>query len=129
MAIATWNGVEIPEVTAQDITRLLLADEGRTAGGAMRRDVVLDSTGAPAVKRVWRLETGQITKAQADAIIDNLTTTKWAAGAFWLDEFGVGNTVQAYVSASNFVERRTPFSKDGDWQADGRTLSMTVIEQ
>jgi len=119
--IAKIDSVEIPNVTAQVIAREIIGDEARTAGGKLRRDIV-------AVKRTWRLEAKYLTKAQYDAIMNQLDTVSWGAVAFWLDEFGAeANTVTAYVEVER--DERVQFSDSGTWESQGRRLTLLIKEQ
>ena len=115
--IAQFNDVEIPNVSSEIINRKFIGDRVRLAGGKMHQDYI-------AVKRTWELEAQYITKAKADAIIDELVTSKWKVD-FWLDE--LDSTVAAYVNVKD--EERVQFSRDGVWHNDGRTITFEVVEE
>jgi hypothetical protein len=122
MSIATFGGVEIPAVSALEVGREFIGQRRRTLDGTMRQDKI-------AVKRIWKLGTSWLTKAEADALLNQLAATNWAAGAFGLDEFGVGVTVQAYIPPEDITEERGMIGRDGVWHPDARKLTLTVIEQ
>lgn len=121
MAVAKFDGIEIPLIYRADIEHELVGDTGRTVSGKMRRDVV-------AVKRVWRLQTRPLTPTQANALIDHLRANLFTVGAFWYDALGAEtNTVQAYVEIEQ--DSRVQFLRDGVWYSDGRQLTLRVTEQ
>lgn len=91
MPIAQFNGIDIPLIYSLRIRRAIIADEARTAGGTLRRDLV-------AVKSVWSMTTRPMLLADRDALIDHLDGIGWDAGDFWLDEFGpTTETVEVFL--------------------------------
>ncbi len=115
MAIAKIDTIDIPGVYTQRVSREEVADEGRTAGGKLRRDVVV------AGKRIWRLETRVITTAQRNALVNHLESIMWGFVDFWLDEFGAeSNTVRAKVEIEEDRPTQLP---------NLRTLTLTITEQ
>lgn len=120
MSIAKIGGIPVPYVYAIVIEREVIGDEGRTAGGKLRRDVV-------AVKRTWRLQTRPMTKAEATAITNHLDARMYSNVYFWLNEFGdQTNAILVYVDIDE--EEIVQFGNPG-WQRDGRQLTMTIREQ
>ncbi len=125
MAIAYLdNGaIEIPGVQAQKLTRQVVGERGRTAGGKLRQDVV-------AVKRAWRLECKYLTTTQYNAIIDHLNSLLFGATTFWLDELGgtaAANSIAVYVDIED--DERVQFARDGTWYENGHSITLTVTEQ
>lgn len=78
MAIATWNGHPIPGVKEIDEEDTLQADEGTTAGGALRRDVV-------SYRRQWTLRTAPVPVVEAEALRDAIRASVYGVGLFWLE--------------------------------------------
>jgi len=118
LAIAKFDTIEIPRVYVQEISREILGDKARTAGGKLRQDTLA----AASYKRIWKIETRLISKAQADAILSYLEAISFGTVDFWLDEFGdEANTVSAYVEVDK--ESRAL------WPYQYRELSFTVTEQ
>lgn len=124
MAVAYINQtIELPNVTAQQITHEIVGDAGRTAGGKYRRDVV-------AAKRVWSLECRYLTNAEYDSIVDYLRDTiLFGSCDFWLDEFGgaaATDSITAYVEVEG--DERVQFM-GASWESQGRNLTLRIIEQ
>jgi hypothetical protein len=121
MAIAQINGIDVPYVFALQISRELIAERSRTAGGKMRQDAI-------AKKRTWRVDTRPMLKSESDLITGEIDSELGGPMEFWLDEFGVpSNTVAVFVTVDN--EERVTFARGGMWHNDGRQLSLTVVEQ
>ena len=125
MSIAYLNNgaVELPNVRAQQISWEVIADEGRTAGGRFRRDIV-------AIKRAWRLELSYLTRAQYDAIINYLNSVMFGAITFWLDEFGGAastDSIDVYVDIES--DERVQFGSNGTWHSQGHNLTLLVRER
>lgn len=115
MPVAQFNTIDIPLVYAQRVAVDILADEARTAGGVLRRDLV-------DIKRIWSLSTRPMLKSDRDALIDHLDANDWDAGDFWLEEFGpTTETVEAFLTITD--DRQLGF-------VDTRhTLDITVTER
>jgi hypothetical protein len=111
----TFGGITIPLIYHQEVTRELMADEQRTAGGKLRMDIV-------AFKRIWSLETRPMTTTERDNIINYLDSIYYGVAPFHLDEFGVGVFVDAYMR----VESE---GRDVDNLPGRRSLVLTVIEE
>lgn len=75
MAIAHWNGVPIPGIRDIEENDLLQADEQATAGGMLRRDVVVH-------RRRWTLRTAPIPVAQAEQLRAALRAMCYGPGQF-----------------------------------------------
>ena len=113
MITARIDGVPVPLVFSQQETVQLIGEEERTGTGALRRNVF-------AIKRVWRLQTRPMPKADKDALAAHLHGILFTAVDFWLDEFGPEtNTVRAYVELE---EERTV-------ETDRHSLSIVVEEE
>lgn len=88
---ARIDDIVIPLVYSQELTIEALGSEGRTATGALRRNVF-------AIKREWRLATRPVTKAQKDTLMQHLEGVIFMPVDFWLDEFGdETNTIRAFI--------------------------------
>jgi hypothetical protein len=121
MSIAKIDGVEIPNVTAEEMVPEVIADRARTASGKLQQDVVT-------VKRRWQLTASYLMPTEANAILNLLAGKSYGAVAFWIDEFGAeANTIAAYVTITRL--QRVSFGKDGAWYNNGRHLEMIVEEQ
>lgn len=117
MAIAKFDGFEIPKVYVLDEELIEQADVGRTIDGTERRDVV-------AVKRTWRVETRPVLPSEIAALENHLAAILWGYGDWWIDTFGSEtNTTRARIDASSWRKGR-PLDLPGR-----RSLSFTVIEQ
>jgi hypothetical protein len=127
MGIAYINQtIEIPRVTSQEITREILGQRKRTAGGKMRMDI----NGFVPIKRQWKLKSAVLTNAQYDTIISYLDSVLWCEVDFWLDEFGGTpslNSIKVFIEVSS--DSRRPFQGDSGWDSRGRDLDLTIIEQ
>ncbi|MDI6872105.1 MAG: hypothetical protein QME79_12330 [Bacillota bacterium] len=122
VAYLASGAIELPNVQTQRTARQVIGDEGRTAGGKLRRDVV-------ATKRVWTLVCPYLTNAEYDAIVGHLEAT-FGVTTFWLDEFGgtaAANSIAAVVDVEE--DERVQFARDGTWHSDGHSLVLTVQEQ
>lgn len=109
----TIDGVEIPGVYSDEQPEdEIIGDEGRTADGSLRSDII-------AVKRSWRLQTRPITLAEKDAILTPLRAALYAPVAYHHDNWTAGVTVAARVRVST-VRLLEP---DGYW-----ALSITILE-
>jgi hypothetical protein len=96
----------------------MIGERSRTAGGKLRQDFI-------AMKRIWKLKTRPMTKAQANVLIDYLNTNDWQVGNFWLDE--IGSNIQAFVMIDS--ENRVQFYDGPTFVPDGRELELTIEEQ
>lgn len=113
--IAQFDGIDIPLVYSQVITREIIADSARTAGGVLRQDFT-------AVKRTWRLQTRPIDIASLEILTDWLDSIAWAWGEFWLDEFGPPSaTVEAFLT----IDRSTRVLG----LKDQYELALTAVER
>lgn len=121
MSTATFDGIEIPLVYAVEVSREIVGERARTAGGKMRQDVVT-------VKRAWKLQTRPMLRSKADALLNHLADKLYGAGQFLLDEFG-GTPVTAYILPESIREEWAEFWSGGVWHNDGRELELTVTEQ
>jgi len=117
MATATYNNIDIPYIYSQDVSTKVIGERTRTARGKMRQDSIV-------TKKVYELETRPMKKADADLLIDELESTKFASGTFVIE----GVSYQVYIT--DISAERTQFeARDGSgWQADGRKLSLTIEE-
>jgi hypothetical protein len=125
MSIAYLNSgaVELPNVRMVRPQRLVIGDEGRTAGGKLRRDVV-------AVKRSWTLECAFLTQTQYDAIVGYLDGILFAATTFWLDELGgaaATDSIAAYVNID--ADDRVQFGDATGFHGDGHSIVLIIREQ
>ena len=112
--VARFDGITIPLLYSQDLSRDIVADEARTAGGILRRDYV-------ARKRVWQLGTRPMTMEQRNELIDHLEEINWGFGDFWLDELGTPlDTIEAYL----FIDENRSVSLP-----DRRSLTLRVVER
>ncbi len=120
---ASFNGIEIPNVAEVDVARRLYGETAQTAGGKLRRDIV-------AVKRIWTIRSIVATLDDIKPLLDNLESTLYAEGLFWLKEFGnPGNSVLAMVDPESLTEQIGAFKKGGKWHVDGRSEVVFVIEE
>ena len=121
---AKFDHLEIPNVSALDITRQGQSDKKRTIGGKLQKDSVT-------VKRIWQLQCIYLTKDQAKTLIDYWDDNLYSEGDFWLHEFGsTESTVKAMVDENTVQEAITPFTdpNTGIRHKDGRSLSFVVEE-
>jgi hypothetical protein len=116
MAYAKFAGFEIPKIYDVQESKVHVGETARTAGGKLRRDSV-------AVKRKWAIKCRPMPKSQVDPLLSHLKSTLYAAGAFWLHEFGAeSNSILAMVNPESFD------SKTVLWNKDWRELSLTIEE-
>lgn len=85
---AYWNGVPIPRIREIDEPDVLQADEAATAGGVLRRDVVV-------YRPQWVLTTAPVPAAEAEALRAELRRTCYGAGLFSIDG---SPEIRAYAS-------------------------------
>ena len=85
---AYWNGVPIPRIREIEEPDVLQADEQTTAGGVLRRDVVV-------YRRQWVLTTAPVPAAEAEALLVELRRTCYGTGLFSIDGM---DEVRAYAS-------------------------------
>lgn len=114
MAIAQFDGVDIPLVKVIQLDREMLGQRRRTAGGKMRQDILL-------TKRRWSLTTRPMEKDDRDALISHLEGKDFQAGNFHLDEFGAGVTIPAYMRVVREIRALEA--------PDRRSLELLVIEK
>jgi hypothetical protein len=121
LAIAKLDNVEIPNITSQEMTPELIADESRTASNKLKRDI-------SGVKRQWKITASRLTSTEKDAILTLLSDKRYSAVQFWLDEFGdEPQAITAYVTVESV--KRHPFGKNGVWHSDGVDIELTIAEQ
>ena len=117
MAVATYNGIDIPYVHSQVVSTKVIGDRSRTARGKMRQDAIV-------TKKTFELETRPMKKSDADLLVDELESTKFASGTFIIE----GVSYDVYITDIE-VERTQFEARDGSgWQADGRTMTLTIEE-
>ena len=123
MPQAKIDAVVLPRLTVQRTEHRYVMDEGPTADGSWRRDVVTTTA-----KRVWHLVLTRIKKSEYDAIKNHLNTKNQGTVDFWLAEFGAEvNTVPAFVTLGEFERIPTKFV-DGTFDSFAGTLPLTVTE-
>ena len=119
-----WSVVyDIPYIYQLDISRDLIGERDRTAGGLLRQDVIT-------IKRRWVLVTRRMTRDEAYGLLNYLSYNFYGPGDFWLDEFGSeGNTVTAIIPPEQIREHRVTMVRDGVYHNDAKELELTVIER
>lgn len=86
MAVATWNGVEIPAVREIRQGYDLKADEQDTAGFNLRRDVI-------GYRRFWTLQTAPVKPDRVAPLIEAIEAVVFGEGDFWVK--GLPGSVKA----------------------------------
>ena len=122
MAIAKIDGIEVPKVYEQNISREYAYERARTAGFKLRQD---SFSGGNVDKKTWELDTRDITKEKAYQLIDYLQGINWGSVDFEIDE--EEGIIEAYVEITG--EPRTEFSKAGEWINNGRQLTLQIVER
>ncbi len=128
---AYFNGTEIPKIQDIRVSRVLIGDRDRTAGGKLRQDIVADG-----VKRVWTIKTHSLTATVADGVLAAIANVGYGEGDFWIKGFGTTmkddkeekNTIKAIVRAEDIDEKFVAFGEDGVWHNDGRQLTLVIEE-
>lgn len=124
MAHIVYIGKTIPVPNVSDVSDPdeILGDFERTAGGAMRGDVI-------GYKRTWTLEARFNTKAEFDAVRNHLRGVLYTATDFWIDDLGgtpETNSIKAFITLK---PKRREFGRGGQWHTSGRDYTMRVTEQ
>ena len=121
LAVIAKN-IEVPNVVSQTIEIEELSDAARTALGTYREDT-------NGIKRIWNLESRNLTKPQYNDIVSYLLGNLQGETDFWLDEFGghyETDSIKAFIKIAN--DDRTPFGRQG-WHDDGHSISLKIIEK
>jgi len=123
MAVAVINEtIDVPNVYQQDISRIIIGDNTRTALGKLRIDQIT-------YKREWTISARHLTYNEYFDVINHLNNINYTATDFWLDEFGGtpgNNSTQAKIELID--DERVQFSRNGTWHSDGRNITLEVLE-
>ena len=118
--IATFDGYEIPGVARQIDTFRTSEDTSTSSTNYLLKSV------AGNVKREWEIRCNR--SSEIKSLLNHLYATNFAAGDFWLDEFGdITNTVTAYIEVRN--AERFGFYKAGEWINDAKEVVLIVREK